>query len=160
MAYCANCGSKIEDGYDFCPECGKEICNTTKQEAGSKFKYDDGKYKICRKCGEKMLEDAFYCLACGNTFDSLETDWEGARKRVLNTGKTYKRPIDISVGVWKNKWISLVLCIFLGVFGVHRFYEEKKITGLIYLFTFGILGIGWFFDMVLIATKTNPYRVK
>ena len=153
MAYCANCGTKLQDGFEFCPECGQAVSNRTTSTY-------TGKIKTCRNCGEQMPEDAFYCLGCGMTFDSQETDFEEVKRRVLNTGNPQKRAIDTSVGAWKNKWISLILCVFFGVFGIHRFYEEKKITGFIYLFTFGIFGLGWFFDIILLATKTNPYRVK
>ena len=52
----------------------------------------------------------------------------------------------------KNKMVALLLCIFLGVLGVHRFYVGKVGTGIIYLFTGGLFGIGWFIDVLLIAT--------
>lgn len=41
-------------------------------------------------------------------------------------------------------WIFLA---FLGLFGVHRFYMGKFITGIIYLFTGGLFGIGWLYDL-------------
>ncbi|MBR3386541.1 DUF4236 domain-containing protein [Candidatus Saccharibacteria bacterium] len=44
----------------------------------------------------------------------------------------------------------LALCIFLGFFGVHRFYVGKEGTGLVYLITLGLLGVGWLVDIVLI----------
>lgn len=153
MAYCANCGTELQDGFEFCPECGQAVSN----KLSSTY---TGKLKTCRNCGEQMPEDAFYCLSCGMTFDGQGIDFEEAKRRVINTGKSQKQTMDISVGIWKNKWVSLILCIFFGVFGIHRFYEEKKVTGFIYLFTFGLFGLGWFFDIILIATKTNPYRVK
>ena len=40
-------------------------------------------------------------------------------------------------------WILLVL---LGVFGVHRFYQGKILTGLLYLFTLGLCGFGVLYD--------------
>ena len=153
MAYCANCGTMLHEGYEFCPECGKALSNNSKSTYV-------GKYKTCQNCGEQMPEDAFYCLCCGMTFDNQAIDFEDIKKLVINTGKPQRREIDTTEGVWKNKWVSLILCVFFGVFGIHRFYEEKKITGFIYLFTFGLLGFGWLFDIILIATKTNPYRVK
>lgn len=158
MAYCSNCGSEVKADYDFCPKCGNAIVKISESEECSNY-YDTEKYKICGKCNEKMPEDAFYCLICGNTFDIQKTDYEDVSKERNKTEKV-ERPIEASEGVWKNKWISLVLCIFFGVFGLHRFYEEKRITGFIYLFTFGIFGMGCFFDIILILTKTNPYRVK
>lgn len=49
--------------------------------------------------------------------------------------------------------------IFLGYLGAHRFYEGKVILGIIYLFTFGLFGIGWFIDIIRILCKPNPYAV-
>ena len=40
-------------------------------------------------------------------------------------------------------WIFLT---FLGVFGVHRFYLGKWITGVLYLLTGGLLGLGIIYD--------------
>ena len=39
---------------------------------------------------------------------------------------------------------------FFGFTGAHRFYYGKKITGTIWFFTLGLLGIGWLFDLFLI----------
>ena len=42
--------------------------------------------------------------------------------------------------------VAWILLTFLGFFGVHRMYMGKWITGLIYLFTAGLLGIGYLYD--------------
>ena len=47
-------------------------------------------------------------------------------------------PIDYSLA-----WILLT---FLGVFGLHRFYLGKWGTGILYLLTLGLLGIGLIYD--------------
>ncbi|HWV14951.1 MAG TPA: TM2 domain-containing protein [Cellvibrio sp.] len=47
--------------------------------------------------------------------------------------------IDYSVG-----WILLV---FLGLFGLHRMYMGKWLTGILYLVTFGLFGLGWLYDL-------------
>ncbi|MCB1174460.1 MAG: TM2 domain-containing protein [Leptospiraceae bacterium] len=39
-----------------------------------------------------------------------------------------------------------ILLTFLGFFGVHRFYMGKFITGLIYLVSGGLFGIGYIYD--------------
>ena len=51
----------------------------------------------------------------------------------------------------KDKMVTLLLCIFLGGLGVHRFYVGKIGTGVLYLLTAGIFGIGWIVDIVVIA---------
>jgi len=48
---------------------------------------------------------------------------------------------------------SLVIGYLLWIFGftgAHRFYFGKPITGTIWFFTLGLLGVGWLIDLVLI----------
>lgn len=45
-----------------------------------------------------------------------------------------------------NYTVAWVLLTFLGFFGVHRFYMGKWFTGIIYLCTAGLLGIGYLYD--------------
>ena len=46
-----------------------------------------------------------------------------------------------------NYSVAWLLLVFLGVFGVHRMYMGKWLTGIIYLFTFGLFGLGYLFDL-------------
>ena len=43
--------------------------------------------------------------------------------------------------------LAWLLLAFLGLFGIHRMYMGKWITGLIYLCTGGLLGIGYIYDL-------------
>jgi len=45
-----------------------------------------------------------------------------------------------------NYSVAWVLLAFLGLFGLHRFYMGKWVTGIIYLCTAGLLGIGYLYD--------------
>lgn len=47
--------------------------------------------------------------------------------------------------------MGYILWIF-GFIGSHRFYYGKPISGTIYFFTFGLLGIGWIIDLFLIPS--------
>ena len=49
------------------------------------------------------------------------------------------------------KSIGYLLWIF-GFTGSHRFYFGKPISGTIYFFTLGLLGIGWLIDLFLIPS--------
>ncbi|MDP1613127.1 MAG: TM2 domain-containing protein [Sulfuritalea sp.] len=42
--------------------------------------------------------------------------------------------------------IAWILLAFLGFFGVHRMYMGKWITGILYLCTLGLLGVGYLYD--------------
>lgn len=48
-----------------------------------------------------------------------------------------------------SKLVGYILWIF-GFLGAHRFYYGKPITGTIWFFTLGLLGIGWIIDLFLI----------
>ena len=42
--------------------------------------------------------------------------------------------------------VSWILLTFLGLFGVHRMYMGKWLTGILYLLTGGLLGVGYIYD--------------
>lgn len=50
----------------------------------------------------------------------------------------------------KNRLVALLLCFFLGWLGIHRFYVGKTGTGVIWLLTGGVLGIGALVDFIMI----------
>jgi TM2 domain-containing membrane protein YozV len=58
--------------------------------------------------------------------------------------------------------VGYILWIF-GFMGVHRFYFGKPVSGTIWFFTLGLLGIGWLIDLFLIPSMDREadrrYRV-
>ncbi len=50
-----------------------------------------------------------------------------------------------------SKAIGYILWVF-GFLGAHRFYFGKPVSGTIYFFTLGLLGIGWIIDLFLIPS--------
>lgn len=67
----------------------------------------------------------------------------------------------------KNLYFEFFLCFFFGFFGAHKFYLKKYKIAVLYLFTIGLFGIGWFIDCIIIwikifknynSNKINPYN--
>jgi TM2 domain-containing membrane protein YozV len=47
--------------------------------------------------------------------------------------------------------VGYLLWIF-GFLGAHRFYFGRPVSGTVYLFTFGLFGIGWLVDLLLMPS--------
>ncbi|HSX83802.1 MAG TPA: NINE protein, partial [Cellvibrio sp.] len=43
----------------------------------------------------------------------------------------------------------------MGFMGAHRFYFGKPLTGTLWFFTFGLLGIGWLIDIFLVSSMAR-----
>ncbi|MBU3182395.1 TM2 domain-containing protein [Clostridium psychrophilum] len=54
----------------------------------------------------------------------------------------------------KNRLVALLLCVFFGAIGIHRFYVGKIGTGILMIITFGGFGIWWVVDLILIVTNS------
>ena len=60
----------------------------------------------------------------------------------------------------KNKTIELIICIFLGVIGGHKFYKGNIKMGILYLFTGGLLGIGWLIDIIKLINDLTKIKAQ
>ncbi|MGM0607197.1 MAG: NINE protein [Candidatus Muiribacteriota bacterium] len=87
-----------------------------------------------------------FCSSCGYEFRGGENCCPKCGK-VINENKILKQELNT------NWLITLLIAIFLGEFGVHRFINGKIGTGLLMLITFGGCGIWWLVDIILIATE-------
>lgn len=56
-----------------------------------------------------------------------------------------------------SKWTGFTLCLFLGVFGGHKYYERKLGWGIVYTLTFGLLGVGVIVDLIHYLRMPSPY---
>ena len=128
--------------------------------------YSQNATKFCKFCAAKIPSDAVICTACGRQVEALN---QGQAPIVINNtnDNVVNAPVNVSnqvnavmVGAKpKDKWVAFILCFFLGVLGIHKFYEGKVGLGILYLFTGGLCGIGWLVDMIMILLKPNPYYV-
>lgn len=67
MAYCTNCGSKLNNNAKFCSECGCSLNDkNSKREEGEKRKvYYEGDIYKCPNCGETLDSFVGKCPSCG-----------------------------------------------------------------------------------------------
>ena len=83
------------------------------------------------------------CHVCNKIIDA---------EAVVCTGCGVMQPAARLLGSDKRILPVFLLAVFLGVFGVHRFYVGKIGTGLLQLLTVGGLGIWMLVDVILIVT--------
>lgn len=144
--YCVKCGAELLDGAKICYKCG------TTQSTSTKY---------CQHCGRLIDEDCVVCPKCGKQVGQLKA--EQPQIVINNSNNNQNQNINTNVGFYggrpKNKVVALVLCIFFGYLGVHKFYEEKPGMGVLYLFTLGLFGIGWIVDFIVLLGKPDIYYV-
>ena len=144
---CNECGREISDKAVTCPHCGAPTSNANLNT------------KFCKHCGESIDKECVVCPKCGKQVEEIKNSKDDRNIVINNTATANSRTVVKNVGYGrpKNKWISLLLCIFT-ICG-HKFYEGKFLMGIIYLFTVGLFGIGWFIDIFVLLFKPNPYYV-
>lgn len=121
-------------------------------------------YKFdCESCGSKQYiktKSGYKCKYCGSLQDVISFSDEQKHTSVaeINTGVQTSPNPEMRISSYfrqeaKRTLVLFLVCLFVGVYGVHRFMQHKFFTGIIYLFTFGLFGIGWFIDIVKLSIK-------
>ena len=116
--------------------------------------------KFCKECGQKIAKKAVICPHCGCQVE--ETQQAAPQIVINNSNQNTNSNVNAGLPVGaklKRKWVSFFLCLFLGYLGAHKFYEEKFGMALVFMFTGGLFGIGWFFNLLSLLGKPDPYYV-
>lgn len=118
--------------------------------------------KFCKHCGGKIPVDAVICTLCGRQIEALGNS-SSPNIVIQNTNQNQNTNVNtfgpVAAARARNKWVAFFLCLFLGGIGAHKFYEGKNGMGILYIFTLGLFGIGWFIDLISLLFKPNPYFV-
>lgn len=120
-----------------CVYCGKLFCRDCLVEVNGKM--------YCKADISNVVNEAKQQSAAASSSPNVIINNSNNNSNVNNNnnmGTMYPQ---------KSKIVALLLCLFVGFLGIHRFYVGKIGTGILYFFTFGFLGIGVLIDLVLIA---------
>jgi len=110
----------------YCRNCGKEVPEQAVMCVSCGVPPKNGR-KFCQYCGADTVEAAEICTKCGVRLATAAA--EG------------------------NDWLTtLLLCVFLGTLGIHRFYTGHIAIGVIQILTLGGCGIWTLVDLILIIT--------
>lgn len=109
----------------------------------------------CRNCGNEVSDKAIICVACGTHPLAGNRICPNCRAATPESA-TYCTKCGVALTERSNEsefdWLTtLLLCVFLGTFGIHRFYTKSTGIGLIQLFTLGGCGIWVLIDLIMIV---------
>ncbi len=110
----------------------------------------------CPSCGapvrSKEEEKALVCEYCGR--EIWLDDEEESPPAPLPTSAVIESPSEAGEYSPASYNVTLVLALMLGIWGAHRFYTGKILSGFIQMFTGGGLYIWWLIDVVSILSGT------
>ena len=90
---------------------------------------------FCKKCGKEITDNAEFCANCG------EPTKEKPTSTITLEGEN---------SIVRKGWFLAIICFFFGGLGIHRFMVGKIGTGVLWLLTGGLLGIGALVDFIMI----------
>ena len=120
----------------------------------------------CGNCGsrkyEKENEHIYKCVYCGyqeevylqekNNTDELEANQQALEQQIDELREELE---ERNERIDRSTIIELIVTIVFGQAGIHRFMKGKIITGLLYLFTGGLFGLGWLGDIIKCASRLS-----
>ncbi len=151
---CGSCGAETPADAHFCSACGGSTFVASLAEF---IRLTNEQQEVTRREAEKKIEEA-------------RKEAEAAKKAQIRAER--RRKVKYGAADYEgesdprsshNPWVIGFLCFFFGFLGIHRFIVGKKGTGILYLCTGGLLGVGVLFDLIAIIggrfTDERGFRI-
>lgn len=125
MSFCQNCGKELIGTPEFCMNCGARPNTAT---------------AFCPNCGVPTAAAAVICVKCGVSLVGRNQTAAAAPGVVGGVSK-------------KSRLVYVLLCLFLGELGIHRFYVGKIGTavGMLVLTIVGYATVIFIFGFIPLA---------
>lgn len=180
--YCRKCGNRIEPTDAFCSKCGMPTYGSAQPQQTQQYgqtrqpgqfaeslrkaiaaelppdKYEQlqqhmqqqqqrNQQHMQQTQGTQVINNYYY--NSNNTVNSNNN---------VNSGNAVNTRVSVNGKKMKDKYVALLLCIFFGWAGVHRFYEGKIISGIVWACSGGLSGVGWLIDFLILLFKPRYYE--
>ncbi len=118
----------------------------------------------CKCCGsrdyKKLESNVYECIYCGSKEEVIKTpEVKNFIKEKINANESEFDKMTIELKLKRDKFlkkfIALMLCVFGGLLGLHKFYERKIGMGVLYLCTFAFFWIGWIVDIIKLSFQLS-----
>ena len=166
---CKHCGAEVGAEYRLCPYCKSEmdypkpnqqpviIQNIIQQPMNTQDynNYNQG-YNQNYNQGYNQNYNQNYSQPPQQNYNGYQAPYQSQPAPYQNNNNNIVNNVNntnVAQISPKSKVVALVLAILLGWLGIHRFYAGKYISGVIYLFTYGVFYCGWILDIILIITN-------
>lgn len=157
MWKCTTCGESLEHQFDTCWNCGAQrpeniqisdiSPHDEKPTTARNRQARDKKTKRCPFCGEEILAVAIKCKHCASNLP-------GSQESSINS---------LTAPNGKSKLAAALFALFLGGFGIHKFYLGRVgwgITYLLFCWTFIPALIGFIEGILLLVMSDSDFNAK
>lgn len=140
-----------------CPHCGADSSGKFCEYCGSEMPYNGPQVQntYTTENVTQHVTNVYYVNSSDPAAQPIPVDFPPAVPYTPDPQSSFPAAPVISKPLVsdKNKNITVLLCFFLGISGVHLFYVGRWKKGLLYLFTAGLFGIGWLIDLFTIGVN-------